>query len=140
MAYTKPLPIPGIESEPFWVNCSKHLFSLQRCSKCNRFWFPPAVLCPHCLSTEWKWEPVSGRGKVFSFVVYHRVYHPGFRNDIPYVVAVIELDEGPRFLSNLIECSSGSVYCGMPVQVVFEDVEDRVSLPKFRPIPGQVSS
>lgn len=77
------------------------------------------------------WEDASGHGKVFSFVVVYRVYHPAFANEVPYVVAVVELAEGPRLLSNIVGIAPDKVRCGMPVKVVFEDVSDDCTLPKF---------
>lgn len=82
---------------------------------------------------EWEWTKVGGRGKVYSFVVFHRVYHIGFMDEIPYVIAVVELEEGPRLMSNIISCDPQDVHCEMLVEVVFEDVSETVTLPKFRP-------
>ena len=79
---------------------------------------------------------MSGRGKVFSYVVYHRVYHPGFANEVPYTVALVELEEGPRMISNIVDIASDKVTCDMPVEVVFEDIEDIATLPKFMPASG----
>lgn len=131
MAYTKPLPVPSAESKPFWEGCHRHELLVQRCQKCHKHWFPPSALCPECLSTEWEWAKVSGKGKVFSFVVYHRLYHPGFKDEVPYTVALIELEEGPRMLSNVVG-DVKAVKCDMPVEVFFEDATEEVSLPKFR--------
>ena len=69
---------------------------MPRCDDCKRYWFPPSLLCPRCNSANWTWTKTSGRGRVFSYVVYHRVYHPAFAQEVPYAVAVVELDEGPR--------------------------------------------
>ena len=80
---------------------------------------------------------MSGRGKVFSYVIYHRVYHPGFANEVPYAVALIELDEGPRMISNVIGIPPDKVACDMPVRVAYEDIEDVATLPKFTPVPGE---
>jgi uncharacterized OB-fold protein len=77
---------------------------------------------------------MTGRGKVFSFVVYRRAYHRGFENELPYVVALIELEEGPRLISNIIGCDPHAVHCDMPVEVVFDDVTEQTSLYKFRPL------
>ncbi|HZS00174.1 MAG TPA: Zn-ribbon domain-containing OB-fold protein [Chloroflexota bacterium] len=132
--YTKPIPIPSEESLPFWEACRRHELRLQRCAACQRYWFPPSNVCPECLSDQWEWAPASGRGTVFSFVVFHRVYHPGFRDAVPYPVAIIALDEGPRFLSNIVDCPIEDIRVGMPVEVVFEDVTDDCTLPKFRPV------
>ena len=131
-AYAKPLPQPSAESRPFWEACRRHELRLQRCLACRQYWFPPSAVCPECLSDEFEWALTSGRGEVFSFVVMHRVYHKGFANDVPYTVALIALEEGPRFLSNLVDCRPDEVHVGMPVEVVFEDVTPEVTLPKFR--------
>ena len=80
-----------------------------------------------------RFSQVSGRGKVFSFVIYDRVYHPSFAEDVPYVVALIELEEGPRIVSNVIGIAPDDVRCEMPVEVWFDDVADGVAVPKFRP-------
>lgn len=132
--YKKPLPIPSQLSEHFWSACKRHELKVQRCQSCRSYRFPPAVLCPECLSTETEWVKVSGRGKVFSFVVYRRLYHPAFEADLPYTVAVIELEEGARMLSNVVGVPPEEVACDMPVEVVFEDVTPEVSLPKFKPL------
>ena len=76
---------------------------------------------------------MSGRGEVFSFNIMHQVYHPGFAAEVPYAVVVIQLDGGPRLLSNLVDCAPGDIRIGMPVEVVFDDVTAEVTLPKFRP-------
>ncbi len=131
MAYAKPLPVPSAESKPFWEGCRRHELLVQRCKGCGKRWFPPSALCPECLSSEWEWAKTSGKGKVFSFVVYHRLYHPGFKDEIPYTVALIELEEGPRMLSN-VAGDVKAVKCDMPVEIFFEDVTEEVSLPKFR--------
>ena len=78
--------------------------------------------------------PVSGRGKVFSFVTYHRVYHPAFAKEVPYVVALVELDEGPRLLTNIVGVPPQQVACDMPVQVTFDDYDEGVAVPKFKPL------
>jgi hypothetical protein len=86
------------------------------------------------LSAEWEWTRSSGRGRIYSFGVYHRVYHQGFRNDVPYVVVVVQLDEGPRLVSNLVNCAPEELKCDMPVEVIFEDVTEDTTLYKFRPL------
>jgi uncharacterized OB-fold protein len=133
LPYAKPLPQPSAESRPFWEACQRHEFRLQRCQACGQFWFPPGAVCPECLSERWEWTPTSGRGTVFSFVVMHRVYHKGFADDVPYPVALIALDEGPRFLTRLVDCRPEDVQVGMPVEVAFDDVTPERTLPHFRP-------
>ncbi len=107
---------------------------LQRCRRCAQFWFPPSVLCQHCWSPDWSWDRLSGRGHVISFVVYRRVYHEAFHNQVPYVVAVIGLEEGVRFMSRLVEVDPAGVRLGMAVEVVFARVAEGVTLPLFRPV------
>jgi uncharacterized OB-fold protein len=136
-AYAKPLPVPSPESEPFWDACRRHELALQRCEPCGTSWFPPSALCPRCLGEAWHWEATSGQGSVYSFVVFRRVYHPGFADDIPYVVAVVELEEGPRLPTRLVGIAPEDVRCDMPVEVVFDDVTEAVTLPKFRPAPAR---
>ncbi|MEE9568902.1 MAG: Zn-ribbon domain-containing OB-fold protein [Candidatus Binatia bacterium] len=132
--YKKPLPIPSQLSEHFWSACKRHELKVQRCQSCRSYRFPPAVLCPECLSTETEWVKISGRGKVFSFVVYRRLYHPAFEADLPYTVAVIELEEGARILSNVVGVPPEEVTCDMPVEVAFEDVTSEITLQKFKPL------
>jgi uncharacterized protein len=134
--YRKPLPVPSPESRPLWEGCRKHELLIQRCDACRQFVFPPNSLCSECLGTGLTWTKTTGRGRVYSFVVYHRVYHPGFENEIPYVVAIVELEEGARLLSNIIGCPPDQVRCEMPVEVVFEDVTEAVTLFKFQPRQG----
>ena len=128
----KPLPQPTAQSQPYWDACASGELRLQRCDACGAWWFPPAERCPECLGTRWTWTPASGRGRVYSFVVYHRAYHAAFAPDLPYVVALVELEEGPRVISNLVGCAVESVRCDMAVEAVFEQVAEGVHLPKFR--------
>jgi uncharacterized OB-fold protein len=129
----KPTPRPAPESLPYWQAAHEHRLSIPRCDDCERFWFPPSRSCPHCLSPNFAFKDVSGRGKVFSFVTFHRVYHPAFENEVPYIVALVELEEGPRLLTNILGISHEEVRCEMPVEVVFDDVDEQTSVPKFRP-------
>ncbi len=131
--YAKPIPTPSEDSRIYWEATKNHELKLQQCRVCGAFRFPPAEVCPECTSDAYDWKPVSGKGRVFSFVIYHRAYQRGFADELPYVVAVIELDEGPRMLSNVTGCKPEEVRCDMPVEVVYEDITDEVSLPKFRP-------
>ena len=131
--YAKPIPTPSEDSVPYWEAAKNHELKLQQCRACPAFRFPPAEVCSECTCDEYDWKPVSGKGRVFSFVIYHRAYHPGFKEELPYVVAVIELDEGPRMLSNVTGCKPEEVRCDMPVEVAFEDITDEMTLPKFRP-------
>jgi uncharacterized protein len=132
--YTKPIPIPSIESKPYWDGLKQHKLLMQRCDGCGKFWFPPSLLCPHCNDGRFTWSETKGTGRVFSFVVYHRVYHPGFADEVPYTVAVIELDEGPRLISNVIGIPPDQVVCDMRVKIAYDDITDAMTIPKFAPV------
>jgi uncharacterized OB-fold protein len=128
----KPLPIVSDYNRPFWEGARRHEFRLQRCNSCHKLWAPNGPVCPHCFSEDYTWDKTDGRGKVASWVVFHKVYHPGFANDVPYNVAFIELTEGPRVIANVVGVKNEDLRIGMPVEVVFEDVNDEISIPKFR--------
>jgi uncharacterized OB-fold protein len=132
--YLKPLPHPSPDSQPFWDACQRHSLEMQKCSSCGQFWFPPGNRCSHCLSPEYSWKPLTGRGSVVTFTVMRRAYQSGFANELPYTVAVVELAEGPRMISNVIDCDPDAVTVGMPVEVVFRDCTDEATLPLFRPV------
>jgi len=130
----KPVPRPAPESARYWQAAREHRLELPRCNICHKFWFPPSRSCPHCLAADFTWTPVSGLGKIYSFVTFHRVYHPAFAREVPYVVALVELSEGPRLLSNIVGVPPDAVACEMPVKVMFDDVAGDVSVPKFVPL------
>jgi uncharacterized protein len=134
MAYNKPLPWPNPDDKPFWDACRRHELKFQKCLQCGLVRWPAALICPECHSDETKWIKVSGRGKVYTYAVYHQIFHPGFEAEIPYVTASVELEEGPRLLSNIINCPPDQIRCEMDVSVVFEDVTPEISLPKFEPV------
>jgi uncharacterized OB-fold protein len=127
----KPVPVPSPESEPFWAAAKRHKLVIPSCNACRKSWFPPACLCPHCFSNDVGWKEVSGSGRVHTFAVFHRVYHPAFH--VPYVVAVVELDEGPRLLTNIVNTDFEIVCCGMRVAVTFDDRTAEISVPSFVP-------
>jgi hypothetical protein len=134
-APSKPLPEITPEMAPFWDAARRHELVVQRCRGCRTFRFPARELCSRCLSRDSGWEPVSGRGTLFSFAVMHQASHPGFAAEVPYAVVMVELEEGARLLSNVVGCAAKDLRIGMPVEVVFEDVTPEVTLPKFRPRP-----
>jgi uncharacterized protein len=127
------LPQPTTESRPFWDALARHELVMQRCTDCGRLWFPPGKHCQHCWSADVAWTPLSGRGRLFSFTVYHRAYSAELADQLPYVVGIVELDEGPRLITNIVGCRPGEVRVGMAVEVVFDDLDDGVTLHAFRP-------
>lgn len=132
--YDKPLPYVHGETRPFWEGAKRHELLIQRCGDCGKFYFYPRSLCPHCMSDNIEWVKVSGKGKIYSFTISHRTGTLPFQKDIPYNIAIIELDEGVHMLSNVVECRNEDLRIGMPVEVVFDDVTPEITLPKFRPI------
>ena len=134
MSYDKPLPQPNADNKPFWEGCKAHELRFQKCLNCDHIRWPPSIICPKCYSREFEWIQADGRGRVYTFVVYHQAYDPAFEKDVPYVTAVIELEEGPHLLSNVVGCRPDEVQCDMPVEVTWEDVSPDFSLPKFKPI------
>jgi len=131
--YKKPVPQIDDISRPYWEATKRHEMVLQRCQGCGNFRYPAGDICPRCLSDQLEWVKASGRGKVYTWTVFHRVYHPGFTEDVPYAVVAVELEEGPRLLTNLVDCRLEDINIDMPVEVVFEDITEEISLPKFRP-------
>ncbi|MFY9328085.1 MAG: Zn-ribbon domain-containing OB-fold protein [Georgfuchsia sp.] len=130
--YTKPLPEITRWSKPFWDACNAHKLIVQRCVQCGRYHMPAAELCPKC-SAKLEWVSASGRGKVHTFTIFHVAYNPAFKDDLPYNVSVIELEEGPLLLSNVVNCANAELCIDMPVRVVFEDVTSEQTLPRFEP-------
>ena len=127
------LPEPTPESQPFWDACARGQLVVQRCGSCGRSWFPPSSRCQHCWGADHTWTPVSGRGRVFSFTVFRRAYAPQLAAQLPYVVGVIELEEGLRLISNVVGCEPDDVGAGLPVEVCFDELVDGVALHAFRP-------
>lgn len=134
--YAKPMPVPDLDTRPFWDACKEHELRAQRCTGCGRFRWPPQGFCPSCYSWEHEWSRLSGLGTVKSFSVVHHSAVPSFQSELPYVVAVIALDGTDGhvdLMSNIVGCPWEDVKVGMPVEVVFDDVSSEASLPRFRP-------
>jgi uncharacterized OB-fold protein len=132
--YKKPIPSVTPEMRPFFAAAKRHELVVQRCKGCGTHRFPAREICSQCLSEESEWVKVSGQGEVFSFNVMHQIYHPGFADEAPYAVIVVKLAEGAKMTSNLIGVKPHDIEIGMKVKVVFEDVSDEVTLPKFAPL------
>jgi uncharacterized OB-fold protein len=128
----RPLPAADGELAPFFAAAREHRLVVQRCEGCGALRFPPRELCSGCLSTAARWIQVSGRGEIFSYNVMHQIYHPAFAAEVPYAVVVVKLAEGPKMISNLVDCPPGEIRIGMPVEVVFEPASPEITLPKFR--------
>jgi uncharacterized OB-fold protein len=129
---SKPIPAITPDMRDFFEGARAGRLMVQKCDSCGKLRFPAHDLCSKCNSTASRWVPVSGRGEVFSFNIMHQLYHPGFAGHVPYAVVVVELEEGCKFISNLLGVEPHDIRCGMPVEVTFEKLSDDVSIPKFR--------
>ena len=130
----RPLPLPDEVSAPFWEGCKRRELRVQRCAGCSAFRHTPRVVCPRCGSTEALWEPLSGRGTIYSYVVCHPPVLPAFADRVPYAVVLVELAEDPqlRMVGNLLDVAPGEIEIGAAVRVDFEDVSDEIALPQWR--------
>jgi uncharacterized OB-fold protein len=128
----KPQPMDN-DSRAYWEGSGRHELVLQRCKACGTVQHRPRALCVSCLSSEIEHFAASGKGSVHTYTVTHQNQAPAFRQALPYVLAYVELEEGPRILSNIVGCDPDSIAIGMPVQVEFVDVEGDLAVPRFRP-------
>lgn len=145
--YAKPVPTAGINPEitqPFWDAAKRHELSVPYCSGCNRHFFYPREACPNCLSPDWSWSTVSGKARLYSWTT---VFQPGdtrFSEETPYVYAMVQLDEGPRMIGNVIDVDANHYLSPDKVntrlEAVFEDVTPEWTLVKWRPIEDEAKS
>ena len=133
MVYNKPLPRVNPDSKPFWEGCKKHELRFQKCRQCGFVLWPASILCPKCYSSEMEWIVASGKGKVYTFIVYRETPLKEFESELPYVVAIVELEEKVLLVSRIVNCSPEQVKIEMPVEVTWEDVTEEFSLPMFKP-------
>jgi uncharacterized OB-fold protein len=134
--YEKPLPTITPLNQPYWDGLKNRELKMQKCDGCGKVWYPPAPLCPACWSRKFTWTRLSGRGRVSSWVVFHQPYFRSFEKEIPYNVAEVELDEGPRLTTNLVGVKNEEIRAGMPVEVIFDAVTPEITLAKFKPREG----
>ncbi|MBI2864813.1 MAG: OB-fold domain-containing protein [Chloroflexi bacterium] len=128
-----PMPVPDEKSMPFYEGAKRHELVLQRCKTCGSFMWPVKLRCDVCLNNDIEWAKVSGKGKLYSFAIMHQVYHPGFTDKVPYNVATVELEQGIRIVSNVVDCPNSALSVDMPLEVTFEKLSDEVTIPKFKP-------
>jgi uncharacterized protein len=136
---SKPVPVPDEASLPFFEGARQHRLMLLRCRNCRHPMWPAShsgalsvtTHCHQCFSSELDWEGAEGSGTLYSFAVMHQPY-PGFEDEVPYNIAMVELSEGVRCLSTVVGCENEDLFVGMPLCVVFEDLDDQIALPQFR--------
>ncbi len=139
MSHDLPTPAPRItpENQEFWAATAQHKLLLMRCDNCgNPIWYP-RTFCPDCGTFDTSWSEASGRGTVYAFTIVHRSMIDGYRQAVPYVLAYVELEEGPRIMTNIVGCEPDAVRVGMPVRVVFHDTGEDNALYRFEPAGSQ---
>lgn len=133
--YNKPVPVPQPESDRYWAGLRMHELWLRRCLDCDQAYFYPRDICPTCFSRRTDWIRASGKGSLYTYAIVHRAPHPGLADDVPYITALVELDEGVLVPTNIVgvDPEPNNVTIGMPVEVVFEKISEEITLPKFTP-------
>ena len=135
--YSKPIPSPQGESDVYWQKAKDHELWLRKCNSCGEAYFYPRDISPCCFSRNTRWIRASGKATLFSYGIVHRSPHPSFNEEAPFVVAIVQLEEGPKIPTNIITDETPSpenIRIGMPLHVIFEDISDEISLVKFTPI------
>ena len=131
--WNKPLPTVSGETKPYWDSCRQGQLMIQKCDSCGEFQFYPRGICANCWSNDIQWYKSSGKGTVWTFTVTYQNRTPGFAEDVPYVLALVELEEGVRMFTNIVECEPRDVKIGMEVEVTFVRANDQISIPYFKP-------
>ncbi|HEY4253447.1 MAG TPA: OB-fold domain-containing protein [Roseomonas sp.] len=130
---TRPKPLVDNWNRPFWEACGRGELTLQRCKTTGKCFFPPAPVSPFTGRPEWEWIAASGGGELWSYVVFHQSYFPGMKDELPYPVAMVKLDEGPFLLTNLDGMAAADAKIGMRLSVRFPGGPDGFALPQFGP-------
>ena len=134
---TKPIPAPDAASAEFFAGAARGKLVVQRCKECGVWRFQARVRCDACRSAEAEWAETSGRAVLVSHARVHQKYHPAFEAELPYNIAVVELAEGPRMLTNLVDIEGVALKAGLELEVTFAEAGEGVWIPKFRPVGGR---
>jgi len=128
------LPTPDDHTQEYWDAARRGTLLIKRCAACGRAHSYPRRFCPYCWSEDVSWEAAGGRGTLYTYSVVHQNDLPPFDERVPYVAAIVELDEGPRVITTLVDCDLDALRVGMAVEVAFRAVSDEVTIPVFRPV------
>ena len=130
----RPLPEPTPETREFWEGAKRHELRIQRCKSCGQAYFFPRPFCPNCSSRDVEWFTASGRAKLHTYVIVERGA-PGFQDAVPYSIAIVQLEEGPHMMTNIVgvEQTPEALQVDMPLEVTFEEQNEQITLPFFRP-------
>jgi hypothetical protein len=134
--YNKPVPVPQGESDHYWDKAKEHELWLRQCNDCDTAYFYPRDISPCCFSKNTSWVQASGKATLFTYAIVHRPPHPGFREIAPYVTAVVELEEGPKMPTNIVidDPTPENLQIDMALEVIYDDITDSITLPKFKPV------
>jgi uncharacterized OB-fold protein len=127
------LPTPDLEQQPYWDAAREERLLIKRCNACGKPHFYPRPFCPHCWSDDVVWEEASGRGTLYTFSIVRRNDLPPFGERVPYVAAIVDLEEGVRMMTNLEQCAEDAIAIGMPVRVAFRVETEDFTFPIFVP-------
>ncbi len=129
----KPAPPVNYWTKPYWNAANEGKLIIQRCLDCQKHIFYPRICCPFCFSDRIEWVPASGKGRVYTYTVVRSNAPSAFIGDMPFVIAIVRLEEGVQMLTNIVGCDPDEVRCEMPVEVTFERLNENFVLPKFKP-------
>ena len=124
-------PVSTIISKEFWESIKQHKFIIQKCKKCSKYIFYPREFCPYCLSSNLKWVQATEYGTIHTYSIIYRPPFSAFKENIPYNIAIIELDEGVRLMGTIINCNNNEIKIGRKVKIVFKDIYQEYSIPYF---------
>lgn len=131
--FAKPRPVPTKWSQAFWDGAKQHKLLLKKCKACGHIDHPPYLYCTECQSDDHQWIEASGKATLYAFAINEYGVPYSFLADLPYVLALVDLPEGPRMISNIVQCDHAKLKNGMDLEVVFEDLDDEFTLPKWKP-------
>lgn len=127
------LPTPDADTQPFWDGCREAKLLIKKCNDCGAVHYYPRSFCPTCWSENVEWLEASGRGTLYTYSVVRRNDLPPFNERVPYVAAIVELEEGPRMMTNVVDTDFDALRVGMPVRVKYQAISDDVTIPVFTP-------
>ncbi|MFB5281753.1 Zn-ribbon domain-containing OB-fold protein [Peribacillus sp. Hz7] len=135
MGYEKPIPLKNQDNSPYWDAADRHELVLQKCESCHEYSHPPGPSCAKCGGTEMSWESLGStvKGTIYSYIVSYRAFLPGFQNDLPLIIAIVQLEKVPqvKLIGNVRQCSPDEIEIGMNVKMVWEDLTDERALPQW---------
>ena len=132
-----PLPVPSLDNQEFFDRCREHQLVLRQCRACHLFSHPPRPNCPDCGSDNLEWVKSEGKGTVYTFTITRQPVSRAFQGRIPWAVVEVELEEGVRMISNLVDFDPEAIEIGIAVEVVFEEVDEEITLPKFKVVASK---